>query len=440
MACFRVGYSIVDGTVASVVELAHEIGGHVKPRVSLQARVNDGTGRFPQIPAEIRRRAILIPVERQSDGRFFELKDIIGFYARYPDNGKRKVQPLGKDPAAAYAQFQQIEQDFSRIQKGLLPLNPPAPKLDPKDDRDIRACAAEYKANLVRRRVKPTTISKYASALDDFVALYTKDKTSIDAIDQQDIMNYLAWMRTNLRRQKNGDPQHAYRNRVRYLSIFLHEFKVECPVPMRKIKKPVKSRPWKYSGDVINLLLSKATRDEKDLIHFLLNTGFRDEETAYAKWSDIDLKQGSINVHPKPEFANRYGLGDRGWTPKDGEAREQDIVLDPKFVEIMKNRKARTQAKDSDLIFPTPRGNPNIHLIKIVRRAAKAAKFEGKISLHAFRRTFGTLIAKTYGIEQARLWLGHADITTTQRYLAADEMTTKEYQRKSAKAFAGIGD
>ena len=98
------------------------------------------------------------------------------------------------------------------------------------------------------------------------------------------------------------------------------------------------------------------------------------------------------------------------------------------------------QTKDSDLIFPTSRGNPDLHLIKIVRRAAKAAKFEGKISLHAFRRTFGTLTAKTYGIEQARIWLGHADIATTQRYLAADEMSTKEYQGKSAKAFAGIGD
>ncbi len=412
----------------------------MKPKVSLLARVNDGTGRFPQVPAVIRRRAIQLPIERKSDGRFFELRDIIGFYARYPENGRRKVEPLGKDPVAAYAQFQQKEQDFSRIQNGLLPLNPPEPKPASKEDRDIRACAAEYKVNLVTRGIRPSTISHYATAIDDFVALYTKTKTSIDDIDRQDIMNYLVWMRTNLRRSKVGDPQHAYRNRIRHLSVFLHDFKVECPLPMRKIKKPVKPRPWKYSSDVINLLLKHATREQKDLIHFLVNTGFRDEEAAFAKWSDIDLKSGSINVHPKPEFANRYGLDDRGWAPKDGESREQDIVLDQKFVKIMAERKKRMRAKDSDLIFPTPRENPNIHLIKIVRRAAKAAKFEGRISLHAFRRTFGTLIAKTYGIEQARIWLGHSDIATTQRYLAADEMTTREYQKKSAKAFAEIGD
>jgi integrase len=75
-----------------------------------------------------------------------------------------------------------------------------------------------------------------------------------------------------------------------------------------------------------------------------------------------------------------------------------------------------------------------------VRRAAKAAGFEGKIALHALRRTFGSKIAKVYGLEQARIWLGHSDIATTQRYIAADEMTTKEYQQKSARAFEGIGD
>ena len=37
----------------------------MQPKVSLQARVNDGTGQFPQIPADIRRRAILIPIQRK---------------------------------------------------------------------------------------------------------------------------------------------------------------------------------------------------------------------------------------------------------------------------------------------------------------------------------------------------------------------------------------
>ena len=73
---------------------------------------------------------------------------------------------------AAYAQFTQIEQDFSRIQKGLLPLNPPEPKPVAKEGRDIRACANEYKTNLVTLGLKPTSIAKYRSAIDDFVAVH----------------------------------------------------------------------------------------------------------------------------------------------------------------------------------------------------------------------------------------------------------------------------
>jgi integrase len=79
--------------------------------------------------------------------------------------------------------------------------------------------------------------------------------------------------------------------------------------------------------DLVKALLGAANENAKDLIQFLLNTGFRDEEAAYAMWSDINFQQGSINVYAEPTY---------GWTPKDGEAREQDIVLGEKFLERMK--------------------------------------------------------------------------------------------------------
>ncbi len=406
----------------------------MQAKVTLLARVNDGTGDFPYVPASIHRKAIVLPVERKPDpekGRakqFFGLDDITGFYARYSEGGKRHMPPLGKDPVAAALQFLRLEQDFSRIRAGLLPLNPPEPKPAKSPDRGLRRLAAEYKSELETLGKKKSTIGMYTRAVDDFVAHCPQE--TIDDVNRKDIMNYLAWMRQNLKRRA-GDPQHALRNRVRYLSTFFRRFGLSVPLPMREVKKPVRRRPWKYSLEVINLFLSKATRDEKDFIHFMLNTGFRDEEAAYCKWSAIDLKEGSINVYPNDDY---------GWTPKDGESREQDIVLDPKFVEIMAERKKRTKASDADLIFPTRKGKPNSDLINIVQRAAARVKFEGKVSLHAFRRTFGTAVAKSYGIEQARLWLGHSDIDTTQRYLAADEMTTEQSRKVAGQMFAMVGD
>src|SRR6266568_5878594 len=123
----------------------------MQAKVSLQARVNDGSGNFPQVPCLIHRKAILLPVERKADKRQFGSQDIIGFYARYPENGKRKVKPLGKDPVAAYTQFQQIEQNFARTQKGLLPLNPEPSSQ--KAARDIRTCLQKYESDLITRGI-----------------------------------------------------------------------------------------------------------------------------------------------------------------------------------------------------------------------------------------------------------------------------------------------
>lgn len=415
----------------------------MQAKVALRARVNvEG---FPTVPAEIRRRAIALPVEGRNGslkGRFFDLKDIIGFYAVYPDptnKGRRLTKALGKDPAQAYTLFSQTEQDFTRVRQGLLPVNVEEPKKT-DSSRGLHACAREYKAELESLGKKGSSIAMYVRAVDDFVA--GCHKTFIDDVDRKDILNYVAWMKSHLKRRK-GDPQHALRNRVRYLSTFFTRFGLKCPLPMKDIKKPGKTRPWKYSIDVMNLLIANANRDEKNLIQFFLYTGFRDEETEFCKWSAIDLKAGSINVYPNQEpYAIHPTRRPTGWTPKDGESREQDIVLPPKFVKVMQERKLRVKPNDSDMIFPTINGKPNDHLIKIVQCVARKAKFEGPISLHGIRRTFGTQVAKNHpnGIEQARIWLGHSDIETTQRYLAADEMTTEHARKAVAKMWSQVGD
>jgi integrase/recombinase XerD len=203
------------------------------------------------------------------------------------------------------------------------------------------------------------------------------------------------------------------------------------PLPKKKWPKSTRKNADKYSLDSINTMLEQAKEDEKDLISFFLYTGFRDEEAAYAKYSDINFQAGTINAHDKPEF---------GWTVKDHEQRTQDIILPGKFVKRMAQRRARYQATMADLIFPSKAGTPNNHLIRITQRLAKRAGLEERITQHKFRRTFGTMVAKQFGIEQARIWLGHSDITTTQRYLAADEMVTEQSKKAVNKMYSAVGD
>ena len=183
-----------------------------------------------------------------------------------------------------------------------------------------------------------------------------------------------------------------------------------------------------------------SSEDDKDLVYFLLKTGFRDDEIAHAQYSDVNFRNGTVNVTAKPR-GTFPGQPELSWTPKNNSAREKDIVIDDALLKRLGKRKARYEAKSSGLIFPNKEGKPNNHLIRVIQRLVKEAGVEGRIGMHKFRKTFATLIAKEEGIEAARVLLGHEDIVTTQRYLAADVRSHRSKIRKTVrKRFAGFGD
>lgn len=395
----------------------------MQAKVSLLARINQAG--FPFVSVRVTRRGIALPVEYE--GRVFGPDDLVGFYARYSDNGKRHIKPLGKDPVDAYARFQNIERDFTRIRAGLLPLDVPDQS---KEARQIAQCVREFEANLISEKKKARSIESYMGSINSFLKSYTKE--SIDDVTERDILNYLDWMEQNLEKRNGGHPNNTYRNKLRDIKIFLKYYGVSMPLSNRRWPKEVKKAKRKYSTSAVNAMLKVArTEDEKDLVHFLLKTGFRDEEVAHAQYGDINWRNRTINVSAKTEY---------NWTPKNNKSREQDITLETRLFQRMQNRRKRYNASNSDLIFPSKAGRPNQHLIRIIQRLVKRAELEVPVSLHQFRKTFGTEVAKRYGLEQARIWLGHEDIATTQAYLAADEMTTSEQQTRIDEAFSGVGD
>jgi integrase len=293
----------------------------------------------------------------------------------------------------------------------------------------LTACAQEFEEYLVSIKRKPRSIESYMGSIKSFMKSCNK---LIDDITRKDILNFLDWMEKNLEKREGGHPNNTYRNKLRDLKIFLKHFNIEMPLESKSWPKEIDKKKEKYSTDSVNKMMKGAeTEDEKDLLSFLLKTGFRDDEVAHAQYKDIDFKKATINVHYKPEF---------NWTPKDNEPRKEDIVLESRLVERMKARMKRYRAQPADLIFPNSVGKPNEHLIRIVQRVAKRAKITGRIGLHKFRKTFGTIVAKEMGLEQARIWLGHDDVQTTQSYLAPDEMTTEQSRKAVGSMFSNFGD
>jgi len=417
-----------------------------------QARINRADLGFPYAKLEIKRNAFKLPVEW--NGSVFEPDSIMGFYMRYRNNGadqsepigKRVVKPLGKDPVAAYTQFINFEADFERVSRGLAPIQQ-APETNGDQGLSLVQAVAKWKHDLTAENKKPRTVTDYMSRVQHLVNYFDGRNVSLKQITADDMRKFLLWLQKNIERRpgSEGNINNTLRNILRDVKILMKRFGVEMPLENKYWPKAMPKRKRKYSVLSIKAMLkvvgkglhnnnSWSGEDERDLVHFLLNTGFRDEEVAHADYSWINFQKGTINVYAQPKY---------NWTPKDNESRSQDIDLSDKFLQRMKARMERNKAKNSDLIFPNTLGKPYLNegLLNVIRRLIKRAELEDRASLHMFRKTFGTMVANKRGLEQARIWLGHEDVQTTQAYLAADEWTSPEESRaQQQEIFSAVGD
>lgn len=437
-----------------------------KTKVTMLARIDKREFGFPYAPVEFKRNAIKFPItwERRADkGRGhviavheFEPDAVMGFYARFQNNGvnpkepigKRLMLPLGKDPVAAHMEFQRIDQDFERIERGLAPVNVPTDLPNATPRMTLVQAVSKFERDLTAEGKKKRAIESYMGRVRNFARFFAKrPDIPLDKISADEVRNFLVWLPNNIRRRpgSGGHINNTLHNHLRDAKIMMTRYGVQFPLENKYWPKEVEKRKRKYSVDSIKAMLAACKRerhdnnhwseqDERDLVHFLLNTGFRDEEVAHSQYGDINFKKGSMNVYPKPEY---------NWSPKDNESREQDIDLSPSFLKRMKARKEKYNAKNTDLIFSNTLGKPYLNegLLNVIRRLVKEAGLEEKAGLHLFRKTFGTMVANSRGLEQARIWLGHDDVQTTQSYLAADEWTSAEVSRAKQQAiFEAVGD
>jgi len=430
-----------------------------KAKVVLTARVKDSSGQFPFVGVEVKRNAIRLPIEVK--GKVYEPDAILGYFARYPHvvgnclfpgctgGVQRHVESLGKDHVEAYGKYQRIERDFSRVREGKLPVEPV--KTAAKG-RSLEELIEKFEQELKDKQRKARTVESYMKSLEQFSQFCASANIkTIDQVDKSAMLGFVGWLEKNLETRAGGHPNNTYRNKLKDVRVFLIDAGIGMPLKPKDWPKEVRARKEKYSVEAVKNMLSAAddverhdnnlwsAEDDKDLVHFLLKTGFRDDEIAHAQYSDINFKNGTVNVTSKPR-GSFPGHPELTWTPKNNSAREKDIVIDQALLKRLEKRKTRYESKSSSLIFPNKVGKPNNHLIRVIQRLAKEAGVEGRIGMHKFRKTFATMVAREEGIEAARILLGHEDIVTTQRYLAADEIAPEQDRKIVKKRFEAFGD
>lgn len=173
---------------------------------------------------------------------------------------------------------------------------------------------------------------------------------------------------------------------------------------------------------------------EQILFRTFLVTGFREDEIRFLTWADLDWKNYTIKVTPKPEY---------DFVIKDHEERTVPVPpWDMKNLETKKIFWEQTYKRKHRLVFATRNGNPDNHMLEKLKTIWRAAGLNcGTCStcieknecerayLHKFRSTYGTMMLRKYDISTVRKLMGHKPGSeATFRYLAP--MLHEELRRK----------
>jgi len=87
-----------------------------------------------------------------------------------------------------------------------------------------------------------------------------------------------------------------------------------------------------------------------------------------------------------------------------------------KLIELLKARRPRPGCK---LVFPSPTGNREYHMLDHCKAVAKRAGLdEAQFDLKTFRSTYATRTLRTgFDLRTVHHWMGHKSLETTMRYL-----------------------
>lgn len=247
--------------------------------------------------------------------------------------------------------------------------------------------------------------------------------------------------------RKKGLENRTIANKHARLKSFFRFCKIDTSF-MPPAPKWEKTLPTIYSPSEVSAIRKAGDEYMRMVVDMALMLGLRDQELRFASWTDIDWHHSAFRVQGKP------GLG---FAVKDSEQR--DVPIPQQLLARLKDRHAKNPK--SKLIIGTAKDTANTHLLRSLKRLARAAglncgqcknckvlkptKEESSLvkrksdpttgqecerwTLHKFRRTYLTTLLRTGSdLRTVQAIAGHADLESTMRYLRP--ASTSEMQAK----------
>jgi integrase len=184
-----------------------------------------------------------------------------------------------------------------------------------------------------------------------------------------------------------------------------------------------------FSHEEVMALVREAENEQDGALYLTAAfTGLRLGELLALRWEDVDFEADTIRVR------RNWTAGGEG-TPKSGRGRAVPMIEQVAQALARLGQRERFTGHQ-DLVFCDPLGR---HLgSKSLSQRYKDALAQAELRqlrFHDLRHTFGTHAIRHADPREVMEWMGHADLATTQKYLAYKPR--KDAARRLSAAFGG---
>ena len=287
------------------------------------------------------------------------------------------------------------------------------------------------------RRYSPRTVTAYRSDLDRFADFWEREfahesagRTPVGRLDTLAVRSYLA----HLHRARLSN-----RSLARHLSSLRSFFRWACRAghleknPAAGLPSPrvPKTLPRAMTLPDTERLLAAEEEDsfiperERALFELLYATGLRVSEAAGLDVEDVDLEARLLRV---------TGKGSRERIIPFGEAAGEALRAYLPSRAALRHRAGSESPEEGEPLFVNARGGrlTTRSMARLLKRRLRAAGLPEEISPHALRHTFAThLLQAGADLRAIQELLGHASLSTTQKYTHLDAARLREVYRHS---------
>jgi integrase/recombinase XerD len=258
---------------------------------------------------------------------------------------------------------------------------------------------------LQRRNLSPITTRIYLRCVEEFARYYKK---SPDQLGPEHIRQYQAHLFTERKLSAIAVDQQV--SGLRF--FFLHTLKRPWMLEGMARPKHATRLPEVLSREEVERLIQgAASRLHRTWLLILYGTGIRREELVRLNVADIDSGRMLIHI--------RQGKG----------RKDREVILSPRLLDELRDYWRWVQPKPETYLFPNqdPRQNGEGHMsgktvFDAVQQAARRAGIDKHVHPHTLRHSFAChLLESGADLRTIQLLLGHADVTTTTRYLNLSE-------------------